>query len=137
MENREHDEAAVLVVAAEIAQAMSHPTRLRIVELLQGDGAYVMDLVEQTGRPQANISQHLAMLREAGLVTAEREGMAVRYRLRDKRLLEIVVGLRELAAAQIANGAADLMLQTPRSRRMMQRCRGGKRMRGRRPWKKW
>lgn len=137
METRDHDEATIFIVAADIAQAMSHPTRLRILELLQGDGAYVMELVEQTGRPQANISQHLATLREAGLVIAEREGMAVRYRLRDERLLHIIARLKELASAQIASGAADFLLQSPRARRMMQKCRGGKMMRGRKPWKKW
>jgi len=137
METQNQDEATILVVAAEIAQALSHPTRIRLLELLQGSGAYVMELVEQTGRPQANISQHLAILREVGLVIAEREGMAVRYRLRDERLLQVIAHLKELASAQVASGAADFLLQSPRSRRMMQKCGGGKMMRGKKPWKKW
>jgi len=133
----EIDGAMVVVVAANIAQALSHPTRLRILELLRGEGAYVMDLVEWTGRPQANISQHLAILRDASLVVADREGMAVRYRVKDDRVFEVIDRLRELAKAQIASGAVSQVEQSPKFRRMMQKCKGGKMPRGRKMWKKW
>ena len=133
----EIDRATVVVVVANIAQALSHPTRLRILELLRGEGAYVMDLTEWTGRPQANISQHLAILRDAGLVVAEREGMAVRYRIKDDRVFEIMDKMKVLAEAQIVSGAVSRMEQSPKFQRMMQKCKGGKMPRGRKTWKKW
>ncbi len=132
----EIDRATVVVVMANIAQALSHLTRLRILELLRGEGAYVMDLTEWTGRPQANISQHLAILRDAGLVVAEREGMAVRYRLKDDRVFEIMDRMKALAEAQIVSGAVSRMEQSPKFQRMMQKCKGGKMPRGRKMWKK-
>ena len=133
----ETDRATVIVVMANIAQALSHPTRLRILELLRGEGAYVMDLTEWTGRPQANISQHLALLRDAGLVVAEREGMAVRYRIKDDRIFEIMDRMKVLAEAQIVSGAVSRMAQSPKFQRMMEKCKGGKAPRGRKMWKKW
>jgi len=87
--------------AVQIARALSHPVRLQILDLLRGDGAYVMHLTTVLERPQANISQHLMTLREAGLVVAERDGMTVVYRIRDGRVLEIVDTLKNLAADDI------------------------------------
>ncbi len=83
--------------AAIIAQALAHPVRIQILELLRREGAYVMHLTTMLGRPQANISQHLATLREAGLVTDEREGMTVIYRVRDPRVFDLVDRLKVLS----------------------------------------
>ncbi len=83
--------------AARLAQALSHPVRLRILALLRDEGAYVMHLTSMLGRPQANVSQHLAILRDAGLVTDEREGMTVVYRVRDARVFDLVDRLAALA----------------------------------------
>lgn len=85
---------------ARIAQALAHPVRLRILDLLRGEGAYVMHLTNALDRPQANISQHLAVLRDAGLVTDEREGMTVVYRVPDQRVFDIIGQLGVLAAGR-------------------------------------
>lgn len=92
MEDRSQVEAT-----AQVAQALAHPVRLQILELLRSEGAYVMHLTTMLGRPQANISQHLAILREVGLVVDEREGMTVVYRVRDPRVFEVVDRLKALA----------------------------------------
>lgn len=84
--------------AASVAQALAHPVRLQILELLRDEGAYVMHLTAALDRPQANVSQHLGILREAGLVVDEREGMTVIYRVRDPRVFELVDRLQALAA---------------------------------------
>ena len=113
--------------AARIARALSHPVRLRILDELREGGAYVMHLTTVLGRPQANISQHLMVLREAGLVTAEREGMTVIYRVRDPRLLALVDQLLELAASHVvARGAEEPLAREelpPRGRRRRGACR--------------
>ena len=79
-----------------VALALAHPVRLQILELLRNEGAYVMHLTKMLGRPQANISQHLAILRDVGLVVDEREGMTVVYRVRDPRVFELVDQLKLL-----------------------------------------
>jgi DNA-binding transcriptional ArsR family regulator len=79
-----------------IAQALAHPLRLRILELLRDQGAYVMHLTAMLDRPQANVSQHLAILREAGLVRDEREGMTVVYRVTDPRIFDVIARIQAL-----------------------------------------
>jgi len=81
---------------ASVAQALAHPIRLRILELLRDEGAYVMHLTSMIGRPQANISQHLSVLKDARLVIDQRVGMSVIYRVRDSRVFEIVEQLAML-----------------------------------------
>ncbi len=83
--------------SVDIALALAHPVRLQILELLRDEGAYVMHLTRALGRPQANISQHLAILRDTGLVEDEREGMTVVYRVRDPRVFELVDQLKTMA----------------------------------------
>ncbi len=91
---RENDMLAAQ--AAQVAHALAHPVRLQILEALADGAAYVMDLTTALGRRQANISQHLAVLREAGLVQAEREGMTVRYTLRSPQVVQVLEALAGL-----------------------------------------
>ncbi|OQY35114.1 MAG: hypothetical protein B6243_05040 [Anaerolineaceae bacterium 4572_5.2] len=83
--------------AAAIAHALSHPLRIQILETLEDEGTYVMNLTERLERPQANISQHLAVLREVGLVKTERDGMTVRYHLKSPVVHELIATLHTLA----------------------------------------
>lgn len=99
--------------AARIARALSHPVRLQIMNELRDGGAYVMHLTAMLGRPQANISQHLMVLREARLVTAERDGMTVIYHVRNPQVLDVVDRLialgRERTVERTTEHADDLM----------------------------
>jgi ArsR family transcriptional regulator len=77
-------------VQARIFKALAHPARLRILNALREEGQYVCHLVILLGRSQPNISQHLAVLRAAGLVVDEREGSNILYRLNNGRLLRLL-----------------------------------------------
>jgi len=61
--------------------ALADPTRLRLLHLLRGGETCVCDLVDGLGAPQPTISRHLAILRDAGLVRARREGVWMHYAL--------------------------------------------------------
>ena len=65
MTDNQPDDIDVTIKAAEILKALAHPVRLEILAKIGSEGAYVMDLYSWLGRPQANISQHLAILRAA------------------------------------------------------------------------
>lgn len=86
-------------VAARIAYALSHPVRLEILALLRDEGAYVMHLTNVLNRRQAYLSQHLAVLREAGLVIGDREGTLVRYRLAGREVLRLLDGLHGMVGS--------------------------------------
>ena len=62
-------------------RTLAHPDRLRIVEALEQGLLEVSALTTKLRRPQATVSQHLMRLRAHGLVTAERSGRIVRYRV--------------------------------------------------------
>lgn len=60
-------------------QALGDPIRYRIVEILREKPCYVSELVERTGAAQPNVSRHLKVLRECGLLRATREGKWISY----------------------------------------------------------
>ncbi len=74
--------------AALIGRALSDPKRLSVLEMLAAGEASVSDLSTCVGCHVPNMSQHLAVLRSAGLVTTRRDGSTVYYRLADPRVLE-------------------------------------------------
>lgn len=73
----------VIRLQAETLRTLAHPRRLQIVHLLAEGPLEVGRLATELGISQPNASQHLAVLRTAGLVDAERDGREVRYRLSD------------------------------------------------------
>ena len=58
-------------------RALADPTRLKIVELLLAGDHNVNELAEHLGTPQYNVSKHLRILREAGIIVAQREGKEI------------------------------------------------------------
>jgi DNA-binding transcriptional ArsR family regulator len=83
---------------ARVGTALADPTRRRVlVQLIDGPG-YPAEMADSFGTTRANLSNHLACLRECGLVTATAEGRRVRYELADQRLAD---GLRILAALDL------------------------------------
>ena len=78
--------------------ALSDPTRAEILLMLRDAPGYPSELAEKIGVTRQLLSNHLACLRECGLVTATAEGRRVRYELADDRLAD---GLRILAALDL------------------------------------
>jgi DNA-binding transcriptional ArsR family regulator len=66
---------------ARLFRVLGHPARLQILDILAVKPCCVCTITEQIGCRQPYASQQLAVLREAGLIIAEREGLNVRYRL--------------------------------------------------------
>lgn len=85
---------------AEICRTLSHPARIAILHLLADEPREVGRLAADLGISQPNASQHLAVMRAAGLVEAERDGRGATYRLTDPGVI----------------GACDLMAQVMRRR---------------------
>lgn len=75
---------------AKTAKALAHPTRIAILEMLRGGERCVCEMEPELEASQANISQHLAALRDANLVAGRREGMRIRYRAADERIFQVL-----------------------------------------------
>ncbi|MCJ7710308.1 MAG: metalloregulator ArsR/SmtB family transcription factor [Chloroflexi bacterium] len=73
----------ITILQAEILKTLANPRRLEILHRLAEGPCEVRRLAEELGVSQPNVSQHLSVLRTAGLVDAERDGREVRYRLAD------------------------------------------------------
>jgi DNA-binding transcriptional ArsR family regulator len=86
---------------AKLLQILSHPVRLRILDILRGGEECVCHIQSVLGKRQAYVSQQLMILRDAGLVADRKEGLNVFYRLADSTVIEllgIVLGSAETRA---------------------------------------
>ena len=83
--------------SAAVARALGDPKRLCVLESLASGEVSVGDLAIRVACQVPNMSQHLAVLRSAGLVTARRDGNTVYYRLSDPRVLEACQLLMSIA----------------------------------------
>jgi ArsR family transcriptional regulator len=82
---------------AAIGRALADPKRLCVLETLAIGELSVSDLSLRVGCQVPNMSQHLAVLRNVGLVTSRREGNTIWYRLADPRVLEAYRLIQDIA----------------------------------------
>lgn len=82
--------------ASRSLKAMSHPLRLKILCTLGGNEVSVHDIVEQVGTSQSNISQHLAILRDKGILKARKDANRVYYCVSDNRTLQLIGMMRQV-----------------------------------------
>lgn len=97
----------VLDDAARVLEALGHPVRLRIVCGLLDARCCVGNMVECLGLPQAYISRHLAVLRQAGVVTAASEGRQRVYRVAHPAVAPVVAALRAALSPSSETGATS------------------------------
>ncbi|GMA25071.1 transcriptional regulator [Luteimicrobium album] len=98
---------------AELFRTLGHPVRVRILELLLAGPRPVRDLLADLELEPSNLSQQLAVLRRARLVTSTRDGASVTYALSAPNVAELMLAARELLTSVIL-GQEELLadLQT-------------------------
>jgi DNA-binding transcriptional ArsR family regulator len=89
-------EDADIVQAAYCLKAMSHPLRLKILCTLGSNKVSVQDIVEQVGTTQSNISQHLGILRDKGILACKKDANRVYYYVDDERTLQLIKLMKEV-----------------------------------------
>lgn len=83
---------------ARICKALNDPKRMLLIYALSESPRTVSELCEMLDAPQSNISQHLGILRDRGVVDATRNGNSVRYSLRHPKVVDAIDVLREVMA---------------------------------------
>ena len=79
-----------LYIASRALKAMGHPLRLKILCILAGASEIsVQDLGERVGTSQSNISQHLSILRDKGILDSRKDANKVFYRIGDDKILQL------------------------------------------------
>jgi len=91
---------------AEMCKVFSHPKRLELIDTVRDKEMSAGELGERLGLAPANLSQHLAMMRERHILASRKEGNMVYYRITNPRLLEAFDLLREILFEQIRQDAA-------------------------------
>lgn len=86
---------------AQIFKALGHPLRLKILKRLVGGELCVCKLVDDTQFTQANLSQHLKILSNAGLIVKRKEGNYSHYRISDDKAIKLLNNCEILAANYI------------------------------------
>jgi ArsR family transcriptional regulator len=79
-----------------VLRALGHPARLKMTEGIAKYGCHVGKIVEKMGLPQSTVSQHLAALRTAGVVTCEKKGLRACYKLTDQNIKKLLKVLGEI-----------------------------------------
>src|SRR5437899_1869028 len=93
------------ILQAEVLKTLAHPRRLQIIHRLAAGPVEVARLAADLGMSQPNASQHLAVMRAAGVVEAERSGREVRYRLSDPEVIvacQLMRGVLERRIGRLA-----------------------------------
>lgn len=93
---------------ADIFQALAHPTRIAITELLRDGELPVAVIIERLGLEPANASQHFAVLKAKNIVSNRKEGNQAFYSVRDPLLIEVLDVMRRYFQAHMAEEAVTL-----------------------------
>jgi DNA-binding transcriptional ArsR family regulator len=106
---------------ARFFRALAHPTRIRILETLVRGGRTVNELQQALELEQPIVSQQLAVLRNHGIVNAEKEGLTVRYTLRDPLVRDLLEVARRIFNNHLASSRGLLRELQRETRRELRR----------------
>ncbi len=111
-----HPPADLFVLQANIAKALGHPTRLRILDLIGHREVPYATLLGKLRIAKANLSQHLAVLRASAVLTVRREGRGVFYRLRYPEIKTVCETMRGVLATHLRaeRAQADALMRRVR-----------------------
>ncbi|MBI2548181.1 winged helix-turn-helix transcriptional regulator [Candidatus Woesearchaeota archaeon] len=86
---------------AEMCKVFSNPTRLEILNLLRDKERSVTELIRKTSSSQANISQHLSVMKSKGILLSKRKGKHVYYKLENPKIIKAFDLIREVLGERL------------------------------------
>ena len=98
-------------IHAEMCKVFSNPTRLEILNLLRDEERSVTGLMEKTKLSQANISQHLSIMKSKGIVTSNRKGKNIYYKLTTPKIIKAFDVIREILIEKLKKNGK--IIETP------------------------
>lgn len=91
----------VFKLTASYLKALSHPTRLKILDILKEDELCVCKIFESLDLEQSNVSQHLRILRDQGILISRREGTNIMYKVKDTEVFDIMSKVKAILIRQL------------------------------------
>lgn len=95
----------LLFLESSFLKAISQPTRLRIVYFLKDGEKCACEIIPQMGEDQSTISRHLNYLKDSGVLDSRREGVSIYYRIKDKRVFDLLHLVDEIIKTQVKEKA--------------------------------
>ena len=80
----------------DVFKALADPTRLKILECIKDDEKCICEVIPYTGKSQPNVSQHLKVLKIAGLVDERREGTRILLKASNKKIFDVINSVKQL-----------------------------------------
>ena len=96
-------------IKADLFRALAHPARIRVLEILASGELSVGELQPRVGIEMSHLSQQLAVLRRAGLVTTRKAGSSVFYAIRDPELVRLLASAKQLLVNSLTASQALLV----------------------------
>jgi len=93
---------------AQIAKAISHPLRIAVLDFLQAGPQCVCDIAEHLGSERSNVSRHLSVMTNAGVLESRKEGLKVIYTLKTPCILEFFSCVTDVLRQQVEDNTALL-----------------------------
>lgn len=94
-----HTNVPLYQAKADLFRTLGHPVRIRVLELLQTGPLTVREMLEDLNIEPSSLSQQLGVLRRTGLVSSNREGTSVSYRLATADVADLLLAGRKILAA--------------------------------------
>jgi|SRR5665648_36657 len=91
----------VLSKKSNLFKAISHPSRVQILEYLSSGERCVCDIISELGLEQSNVSQHLAVLRRENLIESRKQGLRVMYRIKHLEILALLQKAQEIISSEL------------------------------------
>jgi len=88
-------------LAADVLAALGHPNRIRILEFLRSGGRCNCEMAPALGLEQSNLSRHLKILVQAGILTSWKDGLRVNFKVADQRVYRILEIAKVLAKREV------------------------------------
>jgi ArsR family transcriptional regulator len=95
---------------AEVLKALSHPIRLKILDAIRDGERCVSEIAEQVNSERSNVSRHLSVMANAGVLTSRKEGLMVYYQLRTPCILEFFSCVENVLREQLRENDALLKM---------------------------
>ena len=98
-------------IHAELCKVFSNPTRLEILNLLRYKEMSVTELIKKSKLSQANISQHLSIMKSKGIVSSERNGKNIYYKISNPKIIKAFEIIREVLSERLEKDRKSLFVQ--------------------------
>lgn len=100
MKKRPEIRQKILESQAAVLKALGQPTRLQILEVLKEGERCVCEIFPAIQQEQANVSKHLSVLKQNGILDSRKEGLRILYRIKNPEVLEVLEGVSRLLKSQ-------------------------------------